>query len=321
MENLQTLNQDPEYVMHRISEDKIPDFLLIFQDAFRHKIPLDFQKHKFDTLAVAGLSNIGYIAYYQGVEPAAYYGVYPLYASIGGKRVLVCQGGDTMTKRDHIGKGLFIDLANHTYELCKENKVNGVFGFPLKSAYPTLKKKLNWTFNEHIKRYKFLIFTLPVSIVAEKISFLKNFYLFWVRFILLFYKNGDYFQGSVVSNCQDGILRDEYLWKYKTHSNQIFTIKVAKTNVIIKFNGKLSIGDIDVNTETNMEFILKKLKILAFLTFNSHLVFYVSPDTILDQNLRIISNPSNVLPIGFLSFNDQFDLSKLKFTYFDFDTF
>jgi hypothetical protein len=310
-----------DYTAVRISQNKLTDFISIYEDAFKSKLSLSFIKNKFNTTSLSGLNYLGFIAYSLENEPAAYYGVYPLYASIGGKPVLISQGGDTMTKRDHIGKGLFINLANYTYELCKENNVNGVFGFPLKSAYPTLKKKLNWTFIEHIKRYKFLIFTIPFSIVAEKISFLKFFYLFWVRFILLFYKNGNYFEGSVVSNCQDGILRNKSLWEYKTHSNQIFTIKVAKTNVIIKFNGKLSIGDIDVNTNTNMEFMIKKLKILAFLTFNSHLVFYVSPDTILDQNLKLISSPTNALPIGYLNFNDQFDLSKLKFTYFDFDTF
>lgn len=315
------MNLHNEYTAVRVTNDNIADFIDIYEDAFKTKGSLTSQKDKFDTLQFSGLSHLGFIAYSSTLEPAAYYGVYPLYASIQGKKALISQSGDTMTKNAHLGKGLFISLATQTYDLCRVNGVGGVFGFPSKPSYPGFKKKLNWIFKDFIRRYNFFVPTLPLALVSEKLPFLKPIYLNWVRFILRFYGKGSFFKGSVYNNNQDGIIRDLDFWNYKMKSKSNFSTRIGGIDIVLKFNGKLNVGDADINQHSDLKRIITHLKILSFLTFNTHVVFYVSPDTLLDAKLVEISEPSNALPIGFLNFDNQVEMSGLKFTYFDFDTF
>jgi hypothetical protein len=309
------------YKTVRISKSKYKDFIDIYREAFKSNIRIDYTEDKFNTIPISGIENIGYIVYHSETEPVSYYGVYPLYAYLNSKKVLVSQSGDTMTKPAHIGFGLFMNSAELTYNLCKENQIKGVFGFPSPSSYPTTKKKLNWKFNGKIKKYSFAVPTVPIAYIAEKIKFLKPLYLWWVRMILLFYKDAGFFEGSVVSNGQDGVFRDKAFWNYKMNSRNNFAIKIKGTDVVIKTNGMLCIGDVNINSESEIRPILKKLKLLSFLTFNAHLVFFLSPGTLLDEKLSAVKEGIDKLPIGFINFTDEYDLSSLKFTYFDFDTF
>lgn len=310
-----------EYKAVRINNDNLVDFIDIYHEAFKGNINIDLQRKKFSTDSFAGIKDIGYIVYHEKGEPVAFYGVYPLYASINKKKVLVAQSGDTMTKPDHIGLGLFILAAELTYNLSKENHIIGVFGFPSASSYPTFKRKLNWKFVDALIKYKFFVPTIPISILAQKFKFINDIYLYWIRIVLSFYKKSDLFEGSVIANGQDGIYRDEKFWNYKMDSKNNFAIKIGDTSVVFKVNGSLSIGDISVDKKSEMAPILRKLKLLSFLTFNMHVVFYISPGTVLDEKLNVFEKTSKGLPIGFLNFSDEIDLTTLKFTYFDFDTF
>lgn len=310
-----------EYSFERVNKENLKDLLPIFKNAFGRDIPIEDLYRKMNTFN-APVSFLGMIGYYQKKMPCSYYGVYPVYANIKGNKELVSQSGDTMTHSEHVGRGLFYESAKMTFDLCAANGVKGVFGFPSKTSYPGFKKKLSWLFSDISKRYMFFVPTLPFSLAAEKLPFLRGAYFLWVRMILFFYKRGSYFKGSVVDNGQDGVWRDEAFWKYKMEAKpEIRIVKIGDANVIIKFNGKLSIGDMELNRETDLRPLIRKLKTLAFLTFNTGLVFYMSPGTVLDEKLKQIHPSTNGLPVGFLNFDNEVDLSGLKFTYFDFDTF
>jgi hypothetical protein len=311
----------PGYRAERISKDNFSDFIRIHREAFRSKIKSDFPSRKFNTIPVAGISNIGYIIYFSDGEPVAYYGVYPVYAVINDKKILTAQSGDTMTILSHTGLGLFICTAEMTWELCKQNKIKGVFGFSSPSSYRTTRKKLGWQFNGVLMKYTFILPALPLGYIAEKNPYLKTPYLWWVRLILSFYKKTDFFEGSVTTNGQDGVHRSKAFWDYKMSSRDNFAVRICGTDVVFKVNGALTIGDIDINRESDIIPILRKLKILAFLTLNAHIIFCMSPGTLLDEKLSKIKEGVGSLPIGFLNLNEDYDLSSLKFTYFDFDTF
>lgn len=310
-----------EYRAERISKDNFRDFVKIHHEAFRSRIKSDFPVRKFNTIPLAGIENIGYIIYHSGGKPVAYYGVYPVYASLNGKKVLTAQSGDTMTIPAHTGLGLFIAAADLTHELCRKNGIRGVFGFPSPPSFRTFKKKLGWRFTDDLIKYTFRIPAIPLGYIAEKIRFLKTPYLLWFRFILLFYGKGDFFEGSVTANGQSGVFRDRSFWDYKMSSKDNFAVKMGGADIVIKANGALSIGDVNIIKETDFVPILRKLKLLAFLTFNVHMIFCISPGTMLDGKLKSLTKGTKSLPAGYLNFGDDYDLSPMKFTYFDFDTF
>jgi hypothetical protein len=138
---------------------------------------------------------------------------------------------------------------------------------------------------------------------------------------LSFYPKGDIFESSILSNGQDGLIRQIEVWDHKLGIQENFLIKINGKNIVLKFNGQICIGDIEHCDENVFFNIIFKLKVLSFLTFNNYLKFYVSPYTFLDDNLMKIKKPKVGLPVGFRSFSKNLDLSNLKFTYFDFDTF
>jgi hypothetical protein len=311
----------PGYRVERICRDNYRDFVIIHLEAFKSNITSDFPMKKFNTLELAGVENIGYIVYSSDGSPVSYYGVYPLYALIDGNRVLISQSGDTMTIPEHTGLGLFIHTAVKTNELCRQIGIKGLFGFPSPPSYRTFRKKLDWKFKENIIRYKFNVPALPIAYFAEKSQFLKRIYLGWVRMVLSLCRKADIFEGSVTGNGQNGVLRNKQYWNYKLSGDDIFCVRLYRTDVVLKTNGVLSIGDIDIRKETDLLPILRRLKLLAFLTFNFQIIFYMSPGTQLDEKLSVITKSSQSLPVGYLNLDDEHDLSSLKFTYLDFDTF
>jgi len=309
-----------KYSSVRIGKKNINDLLPIFKSAFGIDADLTQLIDKFDT-SYTGFEDIGFISYSPEGEPSAYYGVFPQFIMVGQKKVLAAQSGDTMTHKGHQGKGLFTKLANKTYELSKENDISAVFGFPSPASYPGFKKKLNWTFVGKIKRFDFFVFTFPIAYLAIKIPSFRSVYFRWYRFILSRYKKGMPFPGSILSENQDGVYRDELYWAYKLRNKDVSIIQIDGVNVVIKFGGKLGVGDLSLDKDTDIKPILRKLKWLCFFAFINRIAFYVSPETLLDKKLSLINSSEESLPIGFLSFKDDIDLKEIKFTYFDFDTF
>ncbi len=310
-----------KYYAKRISSNQLSQFVEVHNESFNSKLTTKQQELKFNINNVSNIEYLGYLIYSNLDEPVSYYGVYPLYAQLNSKKILISQSGDTMTKANHVGYGLFISSAKMTYELCIENNVKAVFGFPSSTSYPTFLKKLNWKFLEELSNFRFIVPVLPLSFLSEKLHIIQPIYRIWVNFILLFYKKGEYFEGSITKNGQNGIHRDKSFWDYKMKAKNNYSLKISDCNVVFKINGRIGIGDIDVSSSTNIKKILFKLKIFSFLTFNTHIMFSVSPGTLLETKLSNIKFKRKGLPIGFLNFTNDVDISNLKYTYFDFDTF
>ncbi len=308
------------YTFKKISNELISDLIPVYSNAFGIKISYQQLYEKLNTF-YSPINFIGYIGYYNKTIPCSYYGVYPVFAYINDTKILISQSGDTMTHSEHIGKGLFISSAELTYELCKNFQISGVFGFPSKSSFPGFKKKLYWEFNENIHNYSFNIPTIPLAYFSLKNKYLNFIYNRWLNFILSFLEKGENFEGSIRNYSQDGIVRDEQFWNYKMQKKENKLFKLNNINLVLKFNSRICVGDIDINTCTKFSPILFKLKLLAFFTFNSKINFYVSPNTLLDIKLSKIKQPKIGLPIGYRSFENGYSLKNMKFTYFDFDTF
>lgn len=308
------------YTFKQITKVSISDLIPVYRNAFGIKISYQQLFEKLNTF-YSPINFIGYIGYYNKTIPCSYYGVYPAFAFINETKILISQSGDTMTHGEHIGKGLFISSAELTYELCKNIQICGVFGFPSKSSFPGFKKKLNWEFNENINNYTFNIPTIPLAYFSLKNKYLNFIYNRWLNFILSFLKKGETFEGSIRNNFQDGIVRDQQFWNYKMQKKENKLFKLDNKNIVLKFNNRICVGDIDINTNTELGPILFKLKLLAFLTFNSKINFYVSPNTLLDIKLSKSKKSQIGLPIGYRNFDNKHSLINLKFTYFDFDTF
>ena len=308
------------YEFVQIEKNHLSKLLPIFEDAFGVSPSLNSLKNKHDT-NFTGCSEMGYIAYDNLNEAVAFYGVFPIYVIASGKKLLISQSGDTMVKKNHSGKGLFTQLAKQTYDLCKKNKIKAVFGFPSYTSYYGFIKKLNWSHIENLSKFHFYILTIPLTLFFYRFKLFQKIHKSWVSFVLSFFSSGIFFKSSTSLECNNEVFRDKNYWIYKMLNKDIHLIKINNCNIALKVNKYIEIGDIDYKSLSDLKKIIQYLKFLSFIFGINIIKFYCSPSCRIEDSLKSIKLPTKGLPIGFRTFSPDANLSKVKYTYLDMDTF
>jgi GNAT superfamily N-acetyltransferase len=311
-----------EYTFERISPVRLKDIQYLYKACFNEDVSGEFLAKKYDTKNF-GAENTGYIAYDNQGSPAAYYGVFPCRVIADGKTYLAAQSGDTMTHPAHRGKGLFIKLANETYALAKELGIKFVFGFPNENSYPGFVKKLGWKHEENLNIYKIKVLTFPAGYICNKAKILREFYKWYSGLILKSrLSKKKYFENPLTSKSEGlyGIERSSDFFDYKKYMSK-YLAEVNGKCVYLKAASALRVGDVEKCTEEEFDLIVKKLKSLARLLGNYAVIFYCSPGVNYDNYLKKKYTASEGLPIGWVDFGSGLDLSKLKFTQADLDTY
>ena len=235
----------------------------LFESAFGSAPSAEELAAKHDTSFV-GRRDIGLVAYAGNGQPAGYYGVFPISIRVGGHRHIVAQSGDTMVHPDHSGKGLFITLAKATYDLAKAEQIEGVFGFPSPSSYPGFVKRLEWQHFENIRRYRFIVPTLPFSELLWRFRPARRLLLAWQSFLFGMFEPGQTFPGPLMDSDLDCIDRTEGYWAYKLAQPTVRIVKIAGVEAVIKFEGSLGMGDINTTDPAKIKRVLRHLKLAAF---------------------------------------------------------
>lgn len=310
-----------EYRFQRVSESNVEDLLLIYKDAFGCDLKLDEFKKKQNTIQF-GDSYVGFIAYDQNNNPAAYYGVYPCQIEYKGKLYLVAQSGDTMTHSSHTGKGLFTQLALLTYNYCQENGFHLVFGFPNENSFPGFIKKLAWTHFDNITPYLIRVKIIPWIRLKNTFRLPQAIHDKWCRFNLNRLTKGIPFQSSCLSPETAVVDHSTIFFNYKTYSEN-YLIQLNGINIWLKFDDTfLFIGDIERCTETDFLITINSLKRLAFKMGLPHLRYHASSNTWGENMFKKYGVPMEIkYPVGGINFTNTIPLEKLKFTGADNDTF
>ncbi|MFC2175509.1 GNAT family N-acetyltransferase [Bacteroidota bacterium] len=314
-------SSDSSYNIHRLTADNLDALQYIYKDAFGKEISLSELHKKQDTSAF-GPSFVGYIAYSEENEPAAFYGVFPCLLSYNGKQYLGAQSGDTMTHSNHRGKGLFTLLAKKTYELCRELGVDLVFGFPNENSYPGFVRKLDWEHVNDMVPYIIRVRTLSYARIKQIIGLSAVSHLKWCDFVLNQCKPGKAFDSSVLESNKGGILRNQDFFAYKTYENNRI-IEVSGIQVWVKTNHDfLIIGDIEKCSDKKFLEVIKRLKRMAFIMGLHHLRFQCTSGAFHEKHFASISKKLDVkYPVGGVNFTNRFPLSHLHFTTSDNDGF
>ena len=309
------------YQIELLTKENVKDLIPLYENAFGKKITLSSLRQKLNT-SFAGISHVGYTAYDQDGNAAAFYGVFPCLAQYNDQTYLVAQSGNTMTHAAHQGKGLFTILAKKTYEYCRDKGIHLVFGFPNNNSYPGFVRKLDWIHFDNIEAY---------TIRVKTISFYrmnKWFKMSEERF----YKRGH----ALLSNCKIGkpfpssckqegvpvIDHSDDFFKYKTYETN-YLLEVAGINCWVKFNTNfLVIGDIQMASELKWNRVISELKKIAANMFIPHLRFQGSTNTPLANYFQKKGQKLEVThAIGGINFSNIIPLEKMKFTAADNDTF
>lgn len=310
-----------DYRFVKLSAENITDLLPIYESAYGKAPDIESVRKKFGT-GVFGHSHVGYIAYSPENEPAAFYGVFPCFLKYQGEKIYAAQSGDTMTHRNHQGKGLFVSLAKETYAYARSVGIKVVFGFPNENSFPGFVRKLDWHHYDDLSAYLIRVPCLPFIRLNKLLKLSGDWQVRLAATLLKFFKAGSAFESSVIDEEFGGVNRDEVFVNYKTYSPN-YLVSIAGKSVWVKPEGMfMMIGDIERCSDAERDKILRKLKLICFWAGIPHLRFHCSSGVFHEAYFKQQGKKhERTYPVGYVKWNLDIDFTKMKFTTADNDTF
>lgn len=306
-----------EYEIERLDESRISDLEKLHAAVYNKKSLSSYFAKKYNT-AYTGISYIGYIAYKEKL-PIAFYGVIPCFIQYENRVILSAQSADTMTHPEHRYKNLFVNLASMCLELCKQNNIKLVFGFPNQNSYHGF-IKLGWKITEIMD-----CFIIPVKAafwgdLCSKFSLSRWLYNRYIKVVLNKYvqtKTG--LPNLLMSEEYAGVCRSQEYLRYKTYSHtQVILLNGSKLWINIK-NG-ITIGDMEVKEDTFND-VINTLKKLSKKLGVKQIYFHACKHTYMHNLFVKQYSAIPSFPIIFHDFDSGLTLEKIKFTFADIDIF
>ncbi len=313
------MNKIGKYHTERLSITNLSDVGKLHTAVYGKQAPPDFFSVKYDT-DFTGVRHTGFIAYNSEQLPIAFYAVIPCFIQSGNKTVLAAQSADTMAHPDYRHRGLFVELAMRTFDLCRTVGIAIIFGFPNQNSLPGFINKLGWEMTG--KMDYFIIRTSPFSWqrILLKCSLSENLFTRYRQKQLNKYllpQPG--IANSVVADGFDGVYRDGHYLKYKTYTTT-YAIKIGEAALWIKMDNELLIGDISL-LPGDFDDVMYKLKKLAVKLGMKEIHFHASPGTTLHTLFAMRFKPMPSFPVILKRITEDVAIDRIKFTSADIDTF
>ncbi len=311
------MNHNAGYYIERLTKEKLGDIAVLHHAVYGKKIPVSFFVKKYNT-AFTGIGYIGLIAYSDHGIPVAYYGVIPCFLHDGDNMLLAAQSADTMTHPGYRFKGLFVELSLRVFDLCREEKIPIVFGFPNQHSLNGAINKLGWRMTETMDCFIIPVKALPLEKVSGKNVLLKKMYRKYTQWVLRKYRSPWVMDNSVIQDGYAGVYRDAAYWKYKTYYDRS-VIRIGESLVWIKINNGLIIGDMNVTGD--FYGLMASLQKLAAKLGLTEIQLHTSQGTGLHQLLIKQWQPIPSFPVLFQDFGSGWELNRIKFNFADIDIF
>jgi len=308
-----------EYTIERLRKSNLCDLDKLHTAVYgKHQSAGYFEK-KYDTTYL-GVEYIGYIAYDNSRVPIAYYGVIPCFIRYNDQLYLGAQSVDTMTHQKYRFKGLFVQLANLTYDLAKEEGISFIFGFPNQNSLHGFLVKLKWQMTEMMDCYIIPVGIIPAEGIARKLPFTRKLYKKYQQYVLQDYLvDAKGIENSAFKDHFAGVNRNAGYLQYRTYS-ETQVIKVDKALLWIKIQNGLIIGDINCEI-ADFDDMMENLYKLAFKLGLKSIQFHTSHQT---QLAALFSERYEAQPSFYVLFKNlgsNLPLDKIKFTFADIDIF
>lgn len=124
------ISKNKTFRIEQLSPSNLMDVAALFLASFDSVASIASIQHK-HMYCHGKVKYVGFLAYEsESGEPAAFYAVFPFYMVVNGKQVLSAQSGDTMTHPKYQKQGLFVWLAEFTFNFCRNNNISLIIGMP-----------------------------------------------------------------------------------------------------------------------------------------------------------------------------------------------
>jgi len=310
---------EQEYLIKRLSKENTRDLALLHSEVYSTSVNEDYFIKKYDT-AYTGIEYIGFVAYHKNGLPIAYYGVIPCFITFQTATVLAAQSADTMTHPKHRYKGMFVDLSKKTFDLCKQNGIQLIFGFPNQNSYHGAVHKLGWKQTETMQCFTMTTRAFPFKKMLTVLG-LVRLYNSYMRYVVNKYSiRSKAVNSSVIADGFGGVYRNEAFFSYKKY-NETHVLIIGNSKIWISIRDSLIIGDMENVTEKNFQMVIQSIKRIARKLGIRKIQFHCCKDTTL---YNLFSNSSRGIPsfpVLFQDLNSSVPIEKIKFTFADIDIF
>lgn len=307
------------YHIERLSKKNVHSLNMLHNIVHGKPQEAGYFAKKYDT-AYTGVEYTGYIAFDGRQLPIAYYGVIPCFIRDGDHLYLAAQSADTMIHPKYRFKGLFVQLANLTFDLCAEEGVSIIFGFPNQHSLYDFLSKLKWQFTETMNCYIIPVSIIPMGLAISRIPFLNTiYYAYQQRTLKKYLQAQKGIENSVFKDGFAGVNRNGLYLNYKTcHRTQV--IKIGESLLWIKTDNGLIIGDINCKEE-DFEDMMNELSKIAFRLGLTEIRFHTSHQTTLSALFAARYNAVPSFHVLFKNMSTHIPMDKIKFTFADTDLF
>jgi hypothetical protein len=311
------MNTEKEYYIERLNADKLVDMARLHLAVYHKAIPVSFFEKKYDT-AFTGAAYVGYIAYSTGGVPVAYYGVIPCFLQDGSKLIPAAQSADTMTHPQYRFKGLFVELSRMTFELCRQENIRIIFGFPNQNSLHGAINKLGWQMTHTMDCFIVPVRTIPLEKIARNRFLLRDLYRLYIKKVLAGYRINDSVENSVIQQGYIGVCRNNDYWIYKQYHER-YVIRINNALLWIRITNGLMIGDITGCAD--VDGVMTTLKEIAVKLGLTQLQFHASPGGRLHDQLVKKWNPVPSFPALVQDFGSGCEAGRIRFNFADIDIF
>jgi hypothetical protein len=311
-------NHSAHIIIERLGKNNLSDLNTLFFAVYGKKVTEDFFQKKYDT-HYTGVEYLGFIAYNHNRMPVAFYGVIPCYLCCDGNLLLAAQSADTMTHPLFRNQGLFVQLAEMTMALCKQQELRFLFGFPNQHSLPGFTNKLGWDVKMNMD-----CFIIPVK--ANKIGKITRKFL--LKKIYRTYQEKILHQHSLsvstepyplFANEDCGVWRSEKYIIYKQYNSNWF-IHLSNAFVWMKTGDGLIIGDMLVEAK-DFDAVMETLCSIAQKMGLNKIVFHCTKTARLHSLFAGRCIPIQSFPVIFKVIGGGTRVPDFSFAYADIDTF
>jgi hypothetical protein len=308
-----------EYRVERLTGDNLGALDELYAAVYGRRPEDGYFRKKYDT-GYTGATWLGYIAYNAGNTVVAYYGVMPCLIRYGTETILSAQSGDTMTHPGFRYKGMFVELSLMTFQLCRNEGVRLLFGFPNQNSYHGAITRLGWKQTETMECFIVPVRTLPLAAAARRFPWLKPLYRLYSRLVIGSREQKERkMPNSVLQDGYNGLWRSGSYMQYRTYSDN-YVLDIGGATVWLKADSDLVVGDMVLGT-ADFDIVLAALRRLAVCLGLRRILFQSCPGTGLYRKLAERYEGAASFPVLFQDLGSGLLPETIKFTFADIDIF
>lgn len=309
----------PEYSVEQLSAHNVDDLYLLYESVYGRQRQPGYYHKKYDT-TYTGHSYVCYLAYNSDRMPIAFFGIIPCYLRRGNDRILAAQTMDAMTDPGYRGQGIYKELIEHSFRLCRQQGIRLLFSFPNQNSGPGLLKSGGVQFG-NLEYFSLQTRKFSWEDACAKFRCSAALYQWYCSRVLRKYsipENG--LPNELIAEGFTGVDRDKAYLEYRTY-NTTRVLLIGRSKVWVKIKNGLAVGDISLEQDSDFEALIDSLLMLCRKLGLKGLSFQTSSGTRLHRQFvsRYTSNPS--FPIIFHDFGLDYPLDNIKFTFADVDIF